>query len=85
MKAHTGPGLFDNHGYGYGVSVVTRRDTPALRPGSYGWDGGLGSCWGNDPREDMTVILLTQKMWDSPEPPPIRSDLFTSAYAALDD
>jgi hypothetical protein len=24
-------------------------------------------------------------MWDSPAPPPIRSDLFTSAYAALDD
>ncbi|GAA0813209.1 serine hydrolase domain-containing protein [Spirilliplanes yamanashiensis] len=85
QKARTGPGLFDNHGYGYGVSVVTRRDTPALSPGAYGWDGGLGSCWANDPGEDTVAILLTQKMWDSPEPPPIRSDFFATVYAALDD
>ena len=85
QKARTGPGLFDNHGYGFGVSIVTRNDTPALQPGAYGWDGGLGSVWANDPREDIVAIMLTQKMWDSPQPPPVRSDFFTFVYAALDD
>jgi CubicO group peptidase (beta-lactamase class C family) len=85
QKQATGPGLFDNHGYGFGVSVVTRRDDISMVPGRYGWDGGLGCCWTSDPAEGMTTILLTQKMWDSPEPPPVRSDFLTSAYAAIDD
>jgi CubicO group peptidase (beta-lactamase class C family) len=85
QKQRTGPGLFDNHGYGFGVSIVTRRDDLAMIPGRYGWDGGLGSCWSNDPHEGLIAVLLTQKMWDSPEPPPIRGDFFTAAYAAIDD
>ncbi len=85
QKERTGPGLFDNHGYGFGVSVVTRRDDLSMVPGRYGWDGGLGSCWSADPAEGVIAVLLTQKMWDSPEPPPIRSDFFTAAYAAIDD
>jgi CubicO group peptidase (beta-lactamase class C family) len=85
VKQHTGDELFHNHGYGFGVSVVTRRDDVSMVPGRYGWDGGLGSCWSNDPTEDMITILLTQTMWNSPQPPPIRSDFFTSAYAAIDD
>ncbi|MGI8826741.1 MAG: serine hydrolase domain-containing protein [Chloroflexota bacterium] len=32
------PGYFDTHGWGFGVSIVTRReDLPAV-PGRYGWD-----------------------------------------------
>lgn len=38
------PGYWDDHGYGFGVSVTTAR-TQLQAIGSYGWDGGLGtSC-----------------------------------------
>jgi CubicO group peptidase (beta-lactamase class C family) len=85
QKARSGDDMFGNHGYGFGVAVVTRRETPAFVPGSYGWDGGLGTCWVTIPSEDMVTILLTQKMWDSPQPPPVRSDFLTCAVAAIDD
>jgi CubicO group peptidase (beta-lactamase class C family) len=37
------PGLWDNRGWGFGVSVVTRRDGLAATPGQYGWDGRFGT------------------------------------------
>src|SRR2546422_7474117 len=33
-------GFLDGHGWGFGVSVITRRDDIAAVPGKYGWDGG---------------------------------------------
>jgi hypothetical protein len=35
------PGYFDSHGWGFGVSVVTRRIDQAGPVGRFGWDGGL--------------------------------------------
>ena len=55
------PGYFDNHGWGFGVSVVTRRHDVAGSVGRYGWDGGLGTSWYSDPREEMVGILMTQR------------------------
>jgi CubicO group peptidase (beta-lactamase class C family) len=54
-------------------------------PGSYGWNGGLGTAWFNDPAGDPTLILLTQRAMTSPEPPPVFRDFWASAYAALDE
>ena len=79
------PGYFDSHGWGFGVSVVTRRDDVARPIGSYGWDGGLGTAWSSDPSEGMVVILMTQRAWDSPSPPEICRDVWTCAYQAIDD
>ncbi|MBO0790651.1 MAG: beta-lactamase family protein, partial [Ktedonobacteraceae bacterium] len=42
------PGFFDSHGWGFGVSVTTRRDDIAAVPGSYGWVGGMGTSWYSD-------------------------------------
>ncbi len=53
--------------------------------GSYGWDGGLGTSWFNDPAEGLTAILITQRMWTSPRPGAIIRDFWTSAYQAIDD
>ncbi len=78
-------GFFDSHGWGFGVSVVTRRDDIAAVPGRYGWDGGMGTSWYSDPREEMVIILLTQRAWTSPSPPNICLDFWTSAYQAIDD
>ncbi|HEY6407178.1 MAG TPA: serine hydrolase domain-containing protein [Ktedonobacteraceae bacterium] len=87
QKAVSGlvPGYFDSHGWGFGVSVVTRRDDIAGVPGRYGWDGGLGTSWYSDPREAMITILMTQRAWTSPSPPDVCLDFWTSAYQAIDD
>ncbi|WP_201362661.1 serine hydrolase domain-containing protein [Dictyobacter formicarum] len=77
------PGFFDSHGWGFGVSVVTRRDDIASVPGRYGWDGGMGTSWYSDPREEMVIILMTQCAWTSPSPPNVY--FWTLAYQAIDD
>jgi CubicO group peptidase (beta-lactamase class C family) len=79
------PGFFDNHGWGFGVSMITRRDDVAGSIGTYGWDGGLGTAWRTDPREEMITILMTQAAWTSPTPPKVCLDFWTSAYQAIDD
>ena len=87
QKAASGivPGYFDGHGWGFGVSIVTRRDDVAAVPGRFGWDGGMGTSWYSDPREDMVTILMTQRAWTSPSPPDVCLDFWTSAYQAIDD
>jgi CubicO group peptidase (beta-lactamase class C family) len=87
QKAVSGlvPGDFDSLGWGFGMSVVTRRDDVSSVPGRYGWDGGLGTSWNSDPKEEMVTILLTQLAWTSPSPPNVRIDFLTSAYQAIDD
>jgi CubicO group peptidase (beta-lactamase class C family) len=76
---------FDSHGWGFGVAVVTRRSDVAGSVGSFGWDGGLGTSWRSDPREEMVGILLTQASWTSPNPPNVALDFWTSVYGAIDD
>jgi CubicO group peptidase (beta-lactamase class C family) len=77
-----GPDMWDAAGWGFGVRVITARS--GLAPvGQYGWNGGLGTAWFNDPREGLIGVLLTQKLWQSPQPPGVAVDFETSAYAAL--
>jgi CubicO group peptidase (beta-lactamase class C family) len=71
--------------WGFGMAVSIRRDDLMAVPGSFGWDGGLGTSAYSDPTEDLVGILMTQLMWNSPHGPQIRSDFWTSAYAAIDD
>lgn len=78
-------GYFDNNGWGFGVSVITKRTQIAGTVGRYGWDGGLGTSWANDPDENMIGLLLTQQAWTSPDPPKVSKDFWTSAYAAMAD
>jgi CubicO group peptidase (beta-lactamase class C family) len=87
QKAVSGffPDDFDARGWGFGVSVVTRCDNPAAPVGQYGWNGGLGTIWANDPAEELVVLLLTNAAWTSPRPPAIALDVLTGAYAAIDD
>ncbi|MFB9263726.1 serine hydrolase domain-containing protein [Bradyrhizobium erythrophlei] len=71
--------------WGFGLSVCTGRNDLCQVPGRYGWDGGYGTSWHSDPREEMTGILLTQRLLDAPQPPPVFTDFWTSAYQAIDD
>jgi CubicO group peptidase (beta-lactamase class C family) len=78
------PGFWDSHGWGFGVSVVTRRDDVSAVPGRYGWDGGYGTSWSSDPAEGMVAILMTQVL-GHPGAVSVHSDFWTAAYAAIDD
>ena len=72
-------------GWGLGLGVHVRREGTGRSAGSYGWDGGLGSVWANDPAEDLVAVLLTNQMWSSPQPPAVARDLWTATYAAFAD
>ncbi|HEY3064734.1 MAG TPA: serine hydrolase domain-containing protein [Methylomirabilota bacterium] len=87
QKAASGlvEGYFDDHGWGFGVGVVTRRHDVAGSVGTFGWDGGLGTSWRSDPREELVGILMTQRAWTSPNPPDVCRDFWTLAYQAIDD
>ena len=76
------PGFFDSYGWGFGVSIATRRDHIAAVPGRYGWDGGLGTSWYSDPKEQMITILMTQCTFTSPS---LNVDFWTLAYQAIND
>lgn len=78
------PGFWDNRGWRFGVSMITRRDSISASPGRYGWDGGFCTSWWCDPREDLIAILLTQRLFD-PVVGDIFADFATLAYQAIDD
>jgi CubicO group peptidase (beta-lactamase class C family) len=86
QKAISGflPGFFDALGWGFGVSVVTRRDGVSAIPGRYGWDGGYGTTWASDPKEQMVSIMMTQRS-GFPLFSNVHLDFWTSAYQAIDD
>jgi len=77
-------GMWDSRGWGFGVSVVTKRDDLSAVPGRFGWDGGYGTSWSTDPAEDMVAILMTQRA-AFPTTSEIYLDFWTSAYQAIDD
>jgi CubicO group peptidase (beta-lactamase class C family) len=85
QRAAAAPILGATSGWGLGLSIVTRPDVVATPPGRYGWNGGLGTSWWSDPNEDMTAIIMTQRMFESATPPNVCLDFWTSAYQAIDD
>ena len=78
------PGYFDSHGWGFGMSVVTKLVDPGEPVGTYGWDGGLGTVWKCTPSEQVVTCLLTQAAWTSPNPPAIACDFWTTVHAAIE-
>jgi CubicO group peptidase (beta-lactamase class C family) len=71
-----GPDFFAHQSWSYCQAVYEN--------GSYGWDGGLGTSWLVDPVRDLVVIVLTQRLFESPKSPAVHSDMQAAAYAALD-
>lgn len=79
------PGFWEQSGWGLGVSMTTHRQGIGPGEGSYGWTGGLGTVWCNDPREEMVTIFLMQRMMTAPDDMQIGTDFMTLAYGAIDD
>jgi CubicO group peptidase (beta-lactamase class C family) len=79
------PGIFDTRGWGFGMAVVTRRTASYETVGRFGWDGGLGTSFWADPRENMVSVLMTSRAWTAPVAPRVCRDFWAGAYAAIDD
>ena len=51
--------LLGGSGWGFGMGVTVTADDVSA-PGRYGWSGGYGTTWFNDPNEGLIAIALTQ-------------------------
>jgi CubicO group peptidase (beta-lactamase class C family) len=81
-----GPLPDGSQGWGFGVGVQVRRTGLGPTVGTYGWTGGLGSSWANDPNHDVVGVILTTDAFVAPFPPPAAiADFWTGVYAALVD
>ncbi|MFU8872931.1 serine hydrolase domain-containing protein [Micromonospora sp. SL4-19] len=78
-------GYFDNMGWGFGMSVCTRRTHLGPSVGTYGWPGYYGTAWYNDPAEDMTTIFIMQRAHAGDQSLPMWNDFWTAVYQAIDD
>ena len=80
-----GPSFDGAQGWGFGVAVQRRRTSLGLSVGGYGWAGGLGSSWANDPVEGVVGVIMTTDMFTSAFPAPATiQDFWAGLYAALD-
>ncbi|HYY88009.1 MAG TPA: serine hydrolase domain-containing protein, partial [Chloroflexota bacterium] len=57
--ASAGP-ILGGRGWGFGVGVVTEASAEWPVPGRYGWAGGYGTAWFNDPHRGIIAIAMTQ-------------------------
>ena len=66
-----GPRFFEHFSWGFCQAVYP--------DGAFGWNGGFGASWLVKPDEDLTVIVLTQRLFESPEPPSVHVDIQAAA------
>src|SRR2546425_7179138 len=59
QMAGGGP-ILAGQGWGFGMAVVTAPDEVSPMPGRYGWNGGYGTHWFNDPSRKGVAIAMTQ-------------------------
>ena len=77
--------FWETHGWGFGLSMVTKRHDLADVPGRFGWDGAFGTSWYVDPKEELIGVFMTQRRPDELAIPPFIRDFWTSAYQLIDD
>ena len=72
-------GYWENHSWGFGLSIGTAPDELTAAAGRYGWDGGLGTSWSSDPARDLVGILMTQRAAFPPRAS-VYSDFWSAVY-----
>ena len=73
QKAHggLGPDFFARKSWGYCQAVYDG--------GAFGWNGGLGTSWVADPARDLTIVVMSQRLFESAELPPVHRDIHAAA------
>jgi CubicO group peptidase (beta-lactamase class C family) len=73
QKAHGGLGsdFFARKSWGYCQAVYDG--------GAFGWNGGLGTSWVADPARDLTIVVMTQRLFESADLPPVHRDIHAAA------
>jgi len=79
QRAGTAETFLHGRSWGFCQSVITE----GPRSGAFGWDGGFGTSWLVDPRQELVVVVLTQRLWETSTPPAVHEDLQAAAYAAI--
>jgi CubicO group peptidase (beta-lactamase class C family) len=59
QMAGGGP-VLAGQGWGFGMAVVTAPDEVSPVAGRYGWNGGYGTFWFNDPTRSLVAMAMTQ-------------------------
>jgi CubicO group peptidase (beta-lactamase class C family) len=70
-----GPDFFNGRSWSFCQAVYAG--------GAFGWNGGYGSSWLVDPAHDLTVIVLTQREFESSDLPALHREIQAAAYAAV--
>jgi CubicO group peptidase (beta-lactamase class C family) len=75
------PGVAGTFGFGLGFGVATAQPLTGLGSvGEYTWGGAAGTIFWNDPKEDLTAVLMVQMMSN---PYPLRSEFKNLVYQAI--
>ncbi|MBV9282187.1 MAG: beta-lactamase family protein [Chloroflexi bacterium] len=77
--------LGEHGGWGYGMAAPGPVAGEPPVPWGIGWTGGTGTLWWSDPVRGLTGILFTQRAMTSPQPPPLFTDFWNAAYAAIEE
>src|SRR3979411_995119 len=68
---------------GLGLSIMARLEPGARDPRGYGWSGGFGTVWANDPDADLVAIMCTQIL-AAPNESQLATDFWSATYDALE-
>lgn len=70
------PGFWKTSGWGYNVSVQTQPNGTGAPNGTYGWLGGFGTDWFNDPTNKISGVVMTQLSIDFEFFPEVRKAIY---------
>ncbi len=72
--------LGNTAGWGLGTSVELGNSPLGFPAGAFGWNGGFGTTAYIDPASGTAGVLLTQRMMESPQPPPTYVDFWKQIF-----
>lgn len=64
------------------MSIIEAPENAGSGPKGYGWSGGFGTVWVNDPEEDLAAVLLTQVL-AAPGSATTEAAFWSAVYQAL--
>jgi CubicO group peptidase (beta-lactamase class C family) len=75
--------ILGGRGWGFGLSIIDRPEPRAPDLKGYGWSGGFGTVWANDPDADLVAIMCTQVL-AAPSESLLERDFWSATYDALE-